>query len=109
MTKKEYILTHEAIATHDYYRMQIHGFEHDINDYAYVARLYQKSPIGASSVMFHKVKINSYADGTPYIKITERDFDGKKHIIRIALDNFIRIDSGWAVPIITCKELESIV
>lgn len=107
MTKKEYCLKNEAIASHNYYRMQIHGIEYGIDDYAYVSRLYQKTVCGATSVMFHKVKINYDADGNAYIKITERNFNGKKHVIELSLDGFIRVDSGWCTPIITCKELQA--
>lgn len=107
MTKKEYCLNNEAIASHDYYRMQIHGIEYGINDYVYLSRLYQKTCCGETKVMFHKVKVYYDTNADAYIRVTERNFDGKKHIIVLSLDSFIRIDSGWSVPIITCKELKA--
>lgn len=107
MTKKEYCLKNEAIACHDYYRMQIHGIEYGVNDYVYLSRLYQKTYCGETTVMFHRVKINYDNDGNAYINITERNFDGKKHVISMLLDNFIRVDSRWCIPIITCKELSA--
>lgn len=108
MTKKEYCLKNEAVAGHDYYRMQIHGIEYGINDYVYLSRLYQKSVCGATSVSFHKVKINYYADGNAYIKVTEKLFNGKKHVITLLLNNFIRVDSGWGISVISCDELKAI-
>lgn len=108
MTRKEYCLNNEAIACHNYYRMQIHGIEHGIDDYVYLSRLYQKTLCGATTVMFHKVKVRYDADGNAYINVTERNFDGKKHVISLALDGFIRVDSGWGCGVITCKELAAI-
>ena len=108
MTKREYCLKNEAVACHNYYRMQIHGFEYGINDYVYVSRLYQKTYCGKTSVMFHKVKINYDTDNNPYIIINARKFDGKRDRIALNLDDFIRIDSGWAISVITCKELKAI-
>lgn len=102
MTKKEYCLTHEAIACHDYYRMQIHGIEYGINDYAYISRLYQKTVCGKTCVMFHKVKIHYDADGESYVKVNGRKFDGKREVITLNLENFIKTNS-----VITCKELEA--
>ena len=107
MTKKEYCLNNEAIATHDYYRMQIHGFEYGINDYVYISRLYQKTYCGKTCVMFHKVKVNYDADGNSYVNVTERKFDGKKHVISLFLDSFIRIGT-WCNSAITCEELKAI-
>lgn len=108
MTKREYCLNNEAVACHDYYRMQIHGIEHGIEDYVYLSRLYQKRYCGATSVMFHKVKVRYDKDGNSYINITERTFDGKKHVISLSLDSFIRVDSGWGVSVISCNELKAI-
>lgn len=108
MTRKEYCLNNEAIACHDYYRMQIHGIEFGIDDYAYISRLYQKRLCGATCVMFHKVKIRYDMDGNAYVNITERNFDGKKHVISLMLDSFIRVDSGWSVHVIPCAELKAI-
>lgn len=107
MTKKEYCLSNEAIACHDYYRMQIHGIEYGIDDYAYISRLYQKTDCGKTSVMFHKVKINYDKDGNAYVNITERKFDGKKHVISLSLDSFIRVGK-WACGVISCDELKAI-
>ena len=108
MTRREYCLNNEAIACHDYYRMQIHGIEHGIDDYVYLSRLYQKTLCGATTVMFHKVKVHYDTDGNAYINVTERNFDGKKHVISLTLDGFIRVDSGWSCGVITCKELAAI-
>lgn len=108
MTKKEYCLKNEAIACHDYYRIQIHGIEYGVNDYAYISRLYQKSYCGATSAAFHKVMIKYDKDGNAYVNITERKFDGKKHVIYLSLDRFIRVDSGWSCGVVTCNELKSI-
>ena len=107
MTKKEYCLNNEAIASHNYYRMQIHGIEYGIDDYVYLSRLYQKTYCGKTVVMFHKVKVYHDKDGNAYINITERNFDGKKHTITLSLDSFIRVDSGWSAYIIACKELKA--
>lgn len=104
MTKREYCLNHEPIAVHDYYRMQIHGFEYGIEDYVYISRLYQPTVCGKTKVMFHKVKINYDADGETYFTITERKYNGKAHKIVLGLNNFIRCGE-WAVSAITCKEL----
>lgn len=108
MTKKEYCLKNEAIAGHTYYRMQIHGIESGIEDYVYVSRLYQKTVCGATTVMFHKVKIHYVSAGEAYIKITERDFSGKRHTLILSLNDFVRVNSGWGIGVITCKELEAI-
>lgn len=108
MNKKDFILSNEAIASHDYYRIQIHGIIHDISDYAYLSRLYQPVYCGETKASFHKIKIRYYADGTPYIKITEKTYDGKKKNLYLKLDNFIRKDSGWCIHTISCKELKAI-
>ena len=107
MNKKEYCLTHEAIATHNYFGMQIHGIEYGINDYVYLSRLYQKSVCGATKVMFHKVKINYDSNGESYIVVNERTFDGKRRKIYLSIDSFIRCDSMWGCTPISCKELEA--
>lgn len=109
MTKKEYCLNHEAIACHDYYRMQIHGIEHGIEDYAYISRLYQKTCCGAIHVMFHKVKIYHDADGDAYIIINERKFDGSNNRLTLYLDKFIRTNSPWGMHGISCQELSTLV
>ena len=108
MTKKEYCLNNEPVACHNYYRMQIHGIEYGIEDYAYISRLYQKTACGATSVMFHKVKINTDTDGNSYIIINERKFDGKRHKITLSLDGFIKIDSPWGMSGISCAELKAL-
>ena len=108
MTKKEYCLTHEPVACHNYYRMQIHGIEYGIEDYVYISRLYQKTVCGETSVMFHKVKINTDTDGNSYIIINERKFDGKRHKLTLAIDEFIRVDSPWGMSGISCAELEAL-
>lgn len=107
MTKREYCLNNEAIACHNYYRMQIHGFDYGTDDYAYISRLYQKTYCGKTCVMFHRVKVRWDADGMPYVSITERNFDGKKHTMNISLEDFIKVDSGYGIGVITCKELEA--
>lgn len=104
MTKKEYCLTNEAIATHDYYRMQLHGI---IGEYAYISRLYQPTVCGETKAMFHKVLVRYDAEGMPYINITERLYSGKKHIISLFLDSFFRVGM-WNSGIITCDELKAI-
>lgn len=109
MTKKEYCLSNEPIAYHDYYRMQIHGIEYGIDDYAYVSRLYQPTYCGETKVMFHKVKINYDVDGIAYIIINERKFDGKRHKLYLNLDNFIRVNSPWGMAGISCAELSAII
>lgn len=107
MTKREYCLTHEPVACHDYYRMQIHGIEYGINDYVYISRLYHPTICGATKAMFHKVKINYDADGTAYVKISERFYDNSRYTRRLNLDSFICVDSPWGCPAhITCAELE---
>ena len=106
MTKKEYCLMNEAIACHDYYRMQIHGIEFGVEDYAYISRLYQKSYCGATSVMFHRVKVRYDNNGIPYVNITERKFDGKKHVLSLSLNNFID-PKEWGISVITCNELKA--
>jgi hypothetical protein len=103
MIKKDYCLKNEAIAVHNYYKIQIHGIEYGIDDYVYLSRLYQKS------VSFHRVKINYYADGGTYIKVTETLLNGKKHVITLALNDFIRVASGWGVSIISCDELKNLI
>lgn len=109
MTKKEYCLNHEPVACHDYYRMQIHGIEYGIEDYAYISRLYQKTCCGATHVMFHKVKIHYDADSNPYIIVNERKFDGSRKRLALNLDSFIRVDSPWGMSGISCKELSAFV
>ncbi len=108
MTKKEYCLNNEPIACHDYYRMQIHGIEYGINDYAYISRLYQKTVCGKTCVMFHKVKINYDNDGNAYIIVNERKFDGRRHKLILSLDKFIRVNSPWGMSGISCQELKAI-
>lgn len=108
MTKKEYCLKHEAIACHNYYRMQVHGIEYGINDYVYLSRIYQKTVCGRSYVMFHKLKIYYNSNGEPYIIVNESTFDGRRHRLYLSLDGFIKVDSPWGNPgVITCKELET--
>lgn len=108
MTKKEFCLNNEAVAGHDYYRMQIHGFEYGINDYVYLTRIIQKTYCGETYAVFHKLKIRYYADGKAYIIIRESCYDGRKKNLYIALDSFIKKDSGWAIYTIPCAELKAI-
>lgn len=107
MTKKEYCLNNEAVATHNYYRMQIHGIEYGINDYVYVSRLYQKTVCGKTCVMFHKVKINYDANGEAYIIINARKFDGRRERITLNLNGFMRCYFPFETGI-SCAELEAI-
>ena len=106
MTKKEYCLKNEAIASHNYYKIQIHGIEYGIDDYVYVSRLYQKTYCGETKVMFHKVKIHCDDEGQ-YIKINGRKFDGKREILTLSLDDFIKVNSMWGCGYITCEELKT--
>ena len=105
MTKKDYILSNEAIAGHDYYRIQIHGIE---NGFAYISRLYQATYCGATKVSFHKVKINQYADGEKYIRVSERTFDGRRKELILNFNNFIFKSSGYGVYTPSCAELKAI-
>lgn len=106
MTKKEYCLNNEAVAVHDYYKIQIHGIEYGINDYIYLSRIYQKTVCGKSCVSFHKLKINYDVNGLAYINLTEKYFNGKKHRIELYLDDFIRT-KVWHIGFITCNELKA--
>lgn len=110
MTKKKYCLTHEPIATHDYYRMQIHGIEYDteygINGYVYISRIYQKSYCGKSKVMFHKVKINYDSDHEPFVIMNGRYFDGRRDRIVVYLKDFILYENNYNA--ITCNELKAL-
>ena len=109
MTKKEYCLTYEPIAVHDYYYMQIHGIEYGVENYAYISRIYKPRPVtDERKISFHRVKINTDFDGISFVKITEKTYDGKKHVLTLFIDNFIRVDSGWRCSSISCVELKSI-
>ena len=105
MTKKDFILNNEAIATHDYYRIQIHGIE---GEHAYIARLYQPTYCGSTKASFHKVKIYTDKDGDQYVRLIERTYDGRRKSLYLGLNHFIRKASGWCTYSISCEELKAI-
>lgn len=107
MSKKEFCLNNEAVAVHDYYKLQIHGIEYGINDYIYLSRLYQKNYCGEKYVKFHKVKIYSDIEGRQYFKLWMGNFDGSRSVHTFYIDEFIKI-GVWQVSYITCKELKEI-
>lgn len=95
MIKKDYCLQNNAVASHNYYEMYLHGYEYGINDYAYITRMYQKTVCGEKCVSFHKVKVKYDTDGNAYVNITEKYFNGKKHTLTLWLDDFWRIGELW--------------
>lgn len=110
MTKKDYCLTHEAIAVHDYYYFQIHGIEHGIDDYVYLSRIYQPRPItDEKRVSFHKLKIYTDKEGNAFIRLRDRCFDGTIRVLTLDLDNtFMFVSTGWVTRLLSCEELASI-
>lgn len=109
MNKKEYCLTHEPVAVHDYYYMQIHGIEYGVEDYAYISRIYKPRPVtDEKKVAFHRVKINTDSDGVSFVRLTEKTYSGKRNVLTLSLDDFIHVNSGWCGSGISCKELKNI-
>ena len=108
MTKKEYCLTHEPTAAHDYYCIYIHGIEYSISDYAYISEIYQPEYCGKKSVRFHKIKIYCDYSGNSYVILNNYTYDGKRKKLYLSLNNFIRKDSGWCVYTPSCDDLKNI-
>lgn len=102
MNAKQFCMTHDPVASHDYYVMHTHGVETDGDyEYLYLSERVQPKLCGAFEWRFHRLKLYLSRDCGYYVNRTVKCYDGTKHRARLYINSFIR--RGVWLPRITSE------